>query len=50
MVRTNLFAERPLDQVRLIIGSFAQFSRNVISDINFDRYIYGWVRGHFIPI
>jgi tetratricopeptide (TPR) repeat protein len=46
----NLCRERPLDQVRVIIASFAQFSRRVIGDPNFDRYIYDWVRGHFIPI
>jgi tetratricopeptide (TPR) repeat protein len=46
----NLCRERPVDQVRVIIGSFAQFSRRVIGDPDFDRYIYDWVRGHFIPM
>jgi hypothetical protein len=46
----NLCRERPLDQVHVILDSFVAFSRRVIDDRNFDSYIYGWVRGHFIPM
>jgi tetratricopeptide (TPR) repeat protein len=46
----NLCRERPLDQVHVILDSFAAFSRRVIGDGNFDSYLYGWVRGHFIPM
>jgi hypothetical protein len=49
-VLENLCRKRPLDQVHIIIGSIAELSRRAINDKNFDNYIYGWIRGHFIPM
>jgi tetratricopeptide (TPR) repeat protein len=47
---TNLVKERPIPEIRQILGEFVRFGQGTLKDFDLSQYIIDWCRGHFIPI
>jgi len=47
---TNLVKERPIPEVRQVLGEFIRFGEHMLKDFRLSLYIVQWSRGHFLPL
>jgi hypothetical protein len=45
----NLWKDRPIDHVMMLLRTFMQFGQTVIAHPEFLQYLHDWMRGHFLP-